>query len=665
MKIFTNYFLILLFTLNLYSQDSTLNALPLSIGLIAGLNSIQNQTTINVIPMSSDCGLFQNGEAKSNYAQIFANLDVYQKIFFIEGRLIYESRPIELQTQSSGYEVFNYKTNNYEPLIRQHNFSGELKYFGIDFGILIKPIKEIPINFRIGFEAGEPLLSAKYINKERIVSPEGILFPGDVLERNVETGEFTKTNTAMAINSTVQGEYEITGKLSAIGELTYRKPINSVLADLDWKNSLYRFGFGLQYKLYDEHPEVIELPKDTIVPPPVIIVKAPEPKKQEKQIEEIKVSPLEITETIVTQTYPLLPYVFFDSASAELKPQYVSNVNRLTFSEEKLSKQTLDIYYRMLDIIGNRMNKYASSKIEVTGVTDGVELANKEDRINLANQRANAIANYLNKVWEIPRERISLKSRETPQKATSSAYKEGFEENRRIEINTNYSDLMKPVYHSKFLEFTSPKDVIEMNVKSQNPNLLSEFDYEIFVYADNFPIFNGKGTTIKNKIEIPLTFELMNKIGNQKENIKSLKAEIRIKKGDYSESESVDIIYNKLKNQFEVGRLNLIVFDFDKSDITPQNQEMLKDFINFAISPTSSTKITGSTDKLGEENHNMALSLNRANSVKDYILNLKSNFKIDKVEGIGSSKSYYSNLIPEGRFYCRTVLIEVQTPLSK
>ncbi|MCX6145799.1 MAG: OmpA family protein [Candidatus Kapabacteria bacterium] len=665
MKIITYFVILLLLSINLYSQDQNLNSFPLSIGIIGGINSIQNQTTINVIPMSSDCGTFQNGSAKAVYAQVFANLDIFQKIFYIDGRLFYESRPISLQTMSSGYEVFNYKTNNYEPLVRQHSFDGDLKYFGVDFGVLVKPIKEIPINFRIGFEAGEPLISAKYVNKEQIVSPEGILFPGDVLVRNVEVGEFNKANTAMSINSTVQGEYAITEKLSAIGEFTYRSPINSVLSDLEWKNSLYRFGIGLQYKLYDENPEVIELPKDTLVPPPIIVVKAPEPNKQEKQIEEIKITPLEITETIVTQTYPLLPYVFFDSASAELKPQYVSNLNRISFSEEKLSKQTLDIYYRMLDILGNRMNKYPNSKIEITGVTDGIELQSKEERLSLASQRANTISEYLNKVWEIPRERMTLKSRETPQKATSSAYNEGFQENRRIEINTNFSDLMKPVYHSKFLEFTSHKTNIEMNIKSQNANLLNEFDYDIFIYADNFPIYNGKGKAKNNNIEIPLTFELMNKIGNQKENLTTLKAEIKLKKGDYSESESVDIKYNKFKNQFEVGRLNLIVFDFDKSDITHQNQEMLKDFINFSILPTSTTKITGSTDRLGEENHNMQLSLNRANSVKDFILNLKTNFKIDKVEGIGSSQSYFSNLIPEGRFYCRTVLIEVQTPLNK
>ena len=95
------------------------------------------------------------------------------------------------------------------------------------------------------------------------------------------------------------------------------------------------------------------------------------------------------------------------------------------------------------------------------------------------------------------------------------------------------------------------------------------------------------------------------------------------------------------------------------------NKEMIKNFVVNSISDSSKVMITGSTDKLGEKDYNLKLSKARAENTYSYIMNLKPKAEFEEIKGIGDSKLLYDNDLPEGRFYCRTVLIEVSTPVKK
>jgi len=58
--------------------------------------------------------------------------------------------------------------------------------------------------------------------------------------------------------------------------------------------------------------------------------------------------------------------------------------------------------------------------------------------------------------------------------------------------------------------------------------------------------------------------------------------------------------------------------------------------------------------------HNQELSFKRAESAKNAI-----NHPNCKSFGFGESKSLYDNNLPEGRFYCRTVEINVETAIER
>ena len=55
----------------------------------------------------------------------------------------------------------------------------------------------------------------------------------------------------------------------------------------------------------------------------------------------------------------------------------------------------------------------------------------------------------------------------------------------------------------------------------------------------------------------------------------------------------------------------------------------------------------------------------RAFAVRDLIKKEKRDAKSIIAKGIGSDELLYDNLIPEGRFYCRTVRVQVSMPLRK
>ena len=65
----------------------------------------------------------------------------------------------------------------------------------------------------------------------------------------------------------------------------------------------------------------------------------------------------------------------------------------------------------------------------------------------------------------------------------------------------------------------------------------------------------------------------------------------------------------------------IVFFDFDKSDLTPAAQDTIrKAVVAYRTKGGAQIKASGHTDRAGTEAYNMALSLRRANAVKDQLV---------------------------------------------
>lgn len=122
-----------------------------------------------------------------------------------------------------------------------------------------------------------------------------------------------------------------------------------------------------------------------------------------------------------------------------------------------------------------------------------------------------------------------------------------------------------------------------------------------------------------------------------------------IKKAPEAVPEAVLEVEKKL---LEEGRARINVeFDFDKSNIRPRYHDEIKQVADFMVKyPNAKVAIEGHTDSIGTNEYNQKLSLRRADSVKNYLVD---KFNIDgkrlKSEGYGETKPIADNNTDEGR----------------
>lgn len=658
-----------------YSQtDSVLKPYIISLG--GGGSHLWNNTNLPIMPGDDYCGYYRNGKGIGWHAGADFSYMFIKNFLFGGIKLSYENRPVSLQSPCiNKFEVFNPGTGEYVSLDRMYYFEGSLNYLSVDIGAYIQPFERLPVYFRLGFESGLPLGGTEYTQEFEIETPEGLLIPGlNTNRQKVGSGEIKNLTMAMAVTGSVRGEFDVfRGLMKDLylgAEIGFRYGINSILNNDEWNVNILRVGAGLVYK-FGNTPKIMPEPIPEEKKPEIIpdikpdttksIVFTEEPKDFIRTFEAM---PLDISQTLVTQTYPLLPYIFFDSLSSTLAEKYKHpDLPVDGFEETALPKSTLDIYYHIIDIIGHRLKTYPEASITITGVTDGAESANPEERMALALKRAESIAEYLISKWNIAKERLTVKNKDVPELMTSILYKEGYEENRRVEITSDYPMILSPVIHSKFLEYKTRKNQFSF-VVALNDNF-TPANWELLV-TDGRKNRSLSGTGAPPaEPAVDFDDEYLTEMAAKSGKNDSIKAAFRVQSTDGKEfSKELYIKLNKTDNNFEVGRLNLIVFDFDKSEISQVNRDMIKDFISNSIQSTSQTWIKGSTDRLGTVDYNNKLSLDRAYSVGTYIRSLQNDVKVQDVKGLGASVLPYDNNLPEGRFYCRTVLVEVRTPIK-
>jgi outer membrane protein OmpA-like peptidoglycan-associated protein len=112
------------------------------------------------------------------------------------------------------------------------------------------------------------------------------------------------------------------------------------------------------------------------------------------------------------------------------------------------------------------------------------------------------------------------------------------------------------------------------------------------------------------------------------------------------------------EGDYKIEKFSLILFDFDKATIEGINKKIVE-FMRRRIQPNSEIEIIGYTDRTGTPEYNKQLSKRRADAVKE-ALNRPDVVAI----GVGQERLLYDNNLPEGRFYCRTVEVNVKTRIK-
>lgn len=379
----------------------------------------------------------------------------------------------------------------------------------------------------------------------------------------------------------------------------------------------------------------------------------------------------------MTEIFPLRNYVFFNAGSTEIPNRYVLlNKDQVKdFKEDQLevfapktlsdrSKRQMIVYYNVLNILGDRMQKNPSATITLVGSSE----KGPDDGAAMAE----SIKTYLVNIFAINPSRITTKGQNKPNipseqpgaKLELELLREG---DQRVSIESNSADLL--------MEFQSGPDA---QLKPVMINALQEAPLESYVTIENkgaketLSSWSVQMTDEKGKVQSfgPYSEDVASIsgksiLGDRPEGDFKVKMVGQLKSGKIIEKETSMHVVLWTPAKIEEGIRYSIIYEFNKSKAIAIYEKYLTEIVTPKIPVGATVIIHGHTDIIGEEAHNIDLSLARANDVKGILASALSkagrNDVKFEVNGFGEdeNKSPFENKTPEERFYNRTVIIDI------
>lgn len=538
-----------------------------------------------------------------------------------------------------------------------HSIDVSRNAIAIEATIGLQPIRDLTIYAgpHLGY-----LITKTYSQNEELVAPSTGTFENGERQRLQSSGDLpSAVNPALYL--TMGASYDIAltqNRTWFVGpDVAYMLPLTKVVSDLDWKTSALRFGLTVKYS-----PPGEEGPRG---PNYKSNLKASvSASGLEADGRELPSVTLRVEEFLSTQMKPLLPYVFFAENSSQIPQRYTRRTPETIrqFSEQRLHNATmLDTYHEVLNVVGRRMLEYPESQITITGCTSdqGAEASNTK----LSEQRARTVREYLTQVWGIAANRISTQTRALPSVPSNIKERDGVEENRRAEITTTDPRVLDPVWTTDTSRTITPPGVRFRMLGAAEGGLdtwtlqASQDDVAIkeFSGRDSLPVYVDWDLQ-NDQTHVPRAPSSIDYVLS----VKDLAGNIVSENGPSIDVEQITISKKRRERiaDLEIDRYSLIAFDFADSTISSQNARLL-DRIKKNITLAAAVRVSGHTDRIGDPMFNQKLSEGRARNVAS-MLNAGSM----SVEGKGAQGLLYTNDLPEGRFYSRTVNILVETPIE-
>ena len=587
------------------------------------------------LPLSNKFAL----SLRATYMDIGADLIAIENkpVFDVMNNRLIQQAPIKHSIMATGSSF------GFEPLISVNPVGGMRLYSGL----------------RLGY-----ISSIAYAQKETIEQPGFVFVENRQKVRNEREGNISNIvslQSGLMLGASMEFPLNKVRTLLLSPEVFFTVGLQNITTDLSWKHNALRLGIALKFATP---------PMDTKIIPPVIdslpkntnlIVKSQSVKNEENKKYDIsfygyssegKTIP---SDTIEYETYsskeikPLLPYVFFDKNSSIIPSRYklLTKSETEVFSLENIMYQDiLETYYSLLNIIGRRLVDYPQAKITLIGcVSDN---NGEKGNMSLARKRSLSIQKYLVDIWGINEKRIKVEARLLPvnYSRTNDANKTASdEENRRVEITSDMQEITAPFLASDTLYSTLPT-VIRMTV-----NNLQNIPFTLRICKNTVQIPESCLRYEKSSIHDTIIWKPSDDPALLKNN-SSIIVSIEQEKTEAQILKNMVVVQNKKSAEKEksIEIYRLILFDFDKSDLTEQHKK-IANTIRDRITANTEIRIEGSTDYLGDDVYNRRLSNERASAAARYI-GVPQQF----VEGKGEQE-YYTNSLPEGRFYNRTVTI--------
>jgi outer membrane protein OmpA-like peptidoglycan-associated protein len=375
----------------------------------------------------------------------------------------------------------------------------------------------------------------------------------------------------------------------------------------------------------------------------------------------------------LSETLPLLGYVFFDEGSTNIPSRYVTlnKTKAASFKEDELqrlqsknknsrSAAQLNVYHNILNILGDRMRTNPGTAITLSGASAAGPAEGKVF--------ANNIKAYLVDTHGIQASRISTAGRTKP--ANPSEQPGGTKEldllragDRRVDIQSNSAELlmevgggmMKPVKINAVQADPLAGHVI-FNVKGAE-KLFQSYKVEM---TDQKGKTSSFGPFYKDQASVAAQTVLNGQpSGNYKvAMVGTSKTGLPVRK-----ESTVQLMNHQQVTQ--KGLRYSILFDFNKATTIATYEEFLTKTVAPLITNGSTVIIHGHTDIIGSEAYNLTLSENRAQEAQSILKRVLAERGVNNVtfrtNGFGEreDQALFENNLPEERFYNRTVILDI------
>ncbi len=381
--------------------------------------------------------------------------------------------------------------------------------------------------------------------------------------------------------------------------------------------------------------------------------------------------PSEITvEEITTiESSPMLNYVFFEAAETRMPDRYLLFKDRAeteSFSFDRL-EGGMEKHRHILNIIGKRLRENPQTSIRLVGCN--ADFLDEKGRMDISRERASAVKGYLEVIWGISSSRMTVEARGLPAAPSPSRHEEGRAENRRVEILSNFPEILDSI-PSTYVEYVSP--LKELKVITQMAAGYGIERWRLSINGEdgaNLTSLSGTGEP-PDHLTLNLKELGLKKIAAQKAIVADV--ELIDRKGNiYKHSSTsrcnVSFTATETRKAQKIGyrvqeSYALILFDFGSDRISGRNEMIAERIVNrFNSLPRAEVKIIGHTDTTGPEDVNLALSERRAKAVHSQLkkMGMKPAEGIT-VTGVGPYDPLYDNALPEGRALNRTVSIYIE-----
>jgi len=371
----------------------------------------------------------------------------------------------------------------------------------------------------------------------------------------------------------------------------------------------------------------------------------------------------------VNEIYPLRNYVFFDLGSSEIPSRYVllkkDQVANFKADDLKMttpnngsgrSDRQMEIYYNVLNILGDRMCQDPSSTVLLVGSS----LESDQDGLAMAG----SVKTYLVTVFEIAPDRITIQGRNRP--VLPSGNKNSIQEvallnqgDRRVSIESNSPSLLKEFQSDQMVGLVAPLNSYVTFSVGKNYRDLQSWS---LVITDETGGVQNFGPYTQESVSLSGNALLGDRSkGNFKVRmIATTKTNVVIEKKTVMHVDQWMSANNSDGNHFS------IIYGFNKSEALPMYRKYLLEVVTPQIPVNGTVVIQGYTDAIGTKEYNQKLSLARANNVQSILQEgLDKAGRTDVkfvVTGLGedTKTAQFKNKYPEERFYNRTVIIDLE-----